>query len=288
MDYRGQGLSDRTSEISLEGFLRDVAAVVERLGWRRLMIYGHVRGGMIAIAYAHANADRIAGLILDGATVREGDRPPEVPALAALRDKSWDMYVDAIAHVGVGWERAEEGRQLAALFRVATTEGAVAAADAAMAPVDLTPLLPELRAPTLILQRPDDPFATGEGVRRLATSMPNARVAMLRSPLPGPEDIPFEDTIIEEFLDEVSLLERAAPADGADPLVIPGPVARLTPREIDVLRLIVAGQTNKQIATELVLSPRTVARHIANIYDKIDSRGKAEATAYAIRHGLVS
>ncbi len=60
----------------------------------------------------------------------------------------------------------------------------------------------------------------------------------------------------------------------------------LTTREVEVLRLVAAGRTNREIATELVLSLRTVARHITNIYGKIGARGKADATAYAIRHNL--
>ena len=60
----------------------------------------------------------------------------------------------------------------------------------------------------------------------------------------------------------------------------------LTVREAEVLRLIAAGRTNAEISRELVLSQRTVARHIMNIYGKIGARGKADATAYAIRHGL--
>ena len=60
----------------------------------------------------------------------------------------------------------------------------------------------------------------------------------------------------------------------------------LTAREVEVLRLIAAGRTNLEISRELVLSLRTVARHITNIYGKIGARGKADATAYAIRHGL--
>jgi predicted ATPase/DNA-binding CsgD family transcriptional regulator/DNA-binding XRE family transcriptional regulator len=60
----------------------------------------------------------------------------------------------------------------------------------------------------------------------------------------------------------------------------------LTAREALVLRLVARGQSNKEIAAELVLSVRTVERHITNLYGKIDARGKADATAYAIRHGL--
>jgi predicted ATPase/DNA-binding CsgD family transcriptional regulator len=64
-------------------------------------------------------------------------------------------------------------------------------------------------------------------------------------------------------------------------------MAGLTAREAEVLRLVAKGQSNKEIAAELVLSVRTVERHITNIYGKIDARGKADATAYAIHHGIV-
>jgi DNA-binding NarL/FixJ family response regulator len=60
----------------------------------------------------------------------------------------------------------------------------------------------------------------------------------------------------------------------------------LTPREMEVLRLIGAGATNKEIATQLVVSVATVERHVANIYNKIGLRNRAEATAFALRHGL--
>ncbi len=61
----------------------------------------------------------------------------------------------------------------------------------------------------------------------------------------------------------------------------------LTEREVEVLRLLAAGRSNQEIAAALVLSPHTVGRHIANIYAKIDVHGRAEATAYVLRHGLL-
>jgi class 3 adenylate cyclase len=66
----------------------------------------------------------------------------------------------------------------------------------------------------------------------------------------------------------------------------PAAPSGLTAREIEVLRLIAAGRTNTEIADELTLSVRTVARHITNIYTKIGARNKVEATDYASRHGL--
>jgi len=60
----------------------------------------------------------------------------------------------------------------------------------------------------------------------------------------------------------------------------------LTARELEVLRLVAAGHSNREIADVLVLSLRTIERHINNLYAKIGARGKADATAYAFRHGL--
>ena len=61
----------------------------------------------------------------------------------------------------------------------------------------------------------------------------------------------------------------------------------LTPRELEVLRLIASGLSNREIATKLFLSVRTAERHIANIYKKIGAHSKADATAFAFSQGLL-
>ena len=65
----------------------------------------------------------------------------------------------------------------------------------------------------------------------------------------------------------------------AKPLLYPG---GLTEREVEVVRLIAQGKTNRDIAEELVLSQRTVQRHIANLYRKINVHNRVEATAFAL------
>jgi DNA-binding NarL/FixJ family response regulator len=62
----------------------------------------------------------------------------------------------------------------------------------------------------------------------------------------------------------------------------------LTSRELQVLRRLAAGETNKAIAAELVLSKRTVDRHVSNIFMKLQVSSRAAATAYAYEHKLVS
>ena len=61
----------------------------------------------------------------------------------------------------------------------------------------------------------------------------------------------------------------------------------LTERELEVLRYLAAGETNKAIAAELVLSERTVDRHVSNIFAKLGVSSRAAATAYAYEHRLV-
>jgi ATP/maltotriose-dependent transcriptional regulator MalT len=63
--------------------------------------------------------------------------------------------------------------------------------------------------------------------------------------------------------------------------------AGLTAREIDVIRLVAAGRTNREIADELVISEKTVARHLSNMFTRLGLANRAAATAYAYEHELV-
>ena len=61
----------------------------------------------------------------------------------------------------------------------------------------------------------------------------------------------------------------------------------LTPRELDVLKLVAQGLSNANIARRLVLSQHTVHRHLANILHKLGLSSRAAAAAWAVRAGLV-
>jgi DNA-binding NarL/FixJ family response regulator len=63
--------------------------------------------------------------------------------------------------------------------------------------------------------------------------------------------------------------------------------AQLTGREVEVLRLLAAGRTNREIAGELVISERTVDRHVSNVFSKLDVQSRSAATAYAYEHDIV-
>jgi DNA-binding NarL/FixJ family response regulator len=66
-----------------------------------------------------------------------------------------------------------------------------------------------------------------------------------------------------------------------------GPAGPLTARELEVLRLVATGMGNRAIAAELFLSEKTVARHLSNIFTKLDLSSRSAATAYAYEHHLV-
>jgi DNA-binding NarL/FixJ family response regulator len=85
----------------------------------------------------------------------------------------------------------------------------------------------------------------------------------------------LDPAVTERVLEQV----RRSPAFGRDEKL-----ARLTPREEEVLSLLAAGKTNKQIAEAVYLSEKTVKNHVSTILGKLEVARRAEATAYAVRH----
>jgi ATP/maltotriose-dependent transcriptional regulator MalT len=80
-------------------------------------------------------------------------------------------------------------------------------------------------------------------------------------------------------LERVETLSRETPTPAA---------GGLTGREVEVLRLVATGKSNRAIADDLVISSRTVDRHLSNIFDKLGVSSRAAATAWAYEHGLVT
>jgi DNA-binding CsgD family transcriptional regulator len=93
-----------------------------------------------------------------------------------------------------------------------------------------------------------------------------------------------EDAVAEALAVEVAPraeMPSAPAAEGADPF------ADLTAAEVQILRLLAAGRTTREIAVELVVAVSTVDRHITHIYEKLGVRNRAAATAFALTNGLV-
>jgi DNA-binding NarL/FixJ family response regulator len=146
--------------------------------------------------------------------------------------------------------------------------------------------------------------AHARGALTLAADDPRAAHPALRRALGAWHelDAPFEAAQVRLLLadacralgDEGSAdVELQAARETFDALgVLPrieaaGDTHGLTARELEVLRLVAAGRTNRAIAAKLVLSERTVDRHVSNILAKLRVSSRAAATAYAYEHGLI-
>lgn len=88
----------------------------------------------------------------------------------------------------------------------------------------------------------------------------------------------------EADLARIAAARRAFPTRGRSPA---GDGHGLTPREMEVLRRVASGATNRSIGDELFISVRTVERHVSHIFAKLQVSSRAAATAYAYEHGLV-
>lgn len=276
-DSRGTGLSERiVDDLSIEGHLRDLDAVVQKAGMERFALMGLTHLGPAAIAYAARYPERLTHLILWYTYARGSDytRSPRVEAGRSLVERDWELYTELSGwRVGDSTDDAT-AREYTAFFRESNSALGTKAAFEAIRAYDASEALAQVMVPTLVMHRRGSRVLSSGVARGLAAGIPGARLAILEggslAPFVGDSDSVV--AAIDEFLSERPV--EAARQDG------------LTPREVQVLRLIAAGRSNREIAEALVLSERTVARHVTNIYTKAGVHSKAEATAYAFRHNL--
>jgi DNA-binding NarL/FixJ family response regulator len=283
-DGRGSGHSQRdVADHSLEAGLSDLDAVVTHAGLTTFALLGYYHSVPLALAYAARHPNRVTHLVLFGGTARGYDpmSPAETQALLSLIERDWDLFVETAAHLWMGWGAGEHGRRMADLFRTASTPANARATMDAMARTDVTADLAKVAAPTLILQSRNDRQLPTELTQALAQSLAQGRIAPMAGNAASlfAEEADADVDLILDFLTDASAerspLPQASDADG------------LTPRELEVLRLVAGGETNAEIAHRLGLSVHTVERHAANLYRKIGARGRADAAAYAVRRGLV-
>ncbi|HKW41797.1 MAG TPA: alpha/beta fold hydrolase [Gemmatimonadales bacterium] len=277
-DHRGTGLSDRRAAFTVDGGAHDIDAVVRREGLQQFALLGQLHSAASAIRYASQYPERVSHLILwcGFANYREFlESSPPLQAARAAADKDWHTFTELIAQLATGWADGSHARRFAKYLReCATAEHYVRCIDHFQT-VDLTPRLVSLTMPVLVLQPREAAFPTIEVAKRLCAATPGARLVLLKGAtlLPFLGDVETVATNLDQFLTDPEL--RSPPGG-------------LTEREAEILERVAGGFSNQGIARELAISVRTVERHIGNVYLKIGAHNRAQATAYAIRKGLIS
>jgi pimeloyl-ACP methyl ester carboxylesterase/DNA-binding CsgD family transcriptional regulator len=291
-DGRGTGHSQRdVSDLSLEAMVSDLEAVADRAGLAEVSLVGQYNSCPHAIAYAARRPERVRRMVLFGGSARGWDAlsARQTQALLSLIEQDWDLFADTAAHQWMGWSAGDAGRAKADQIRKAVTPQIARATIQAASAADVTELLPGVAAPVLVLHRRDMTQIPIEVSRSLARGLPRGRLVLLDGAQPA---LFMDDTDAVASMLASFFCDGIVPADAADQPGVaaagpPGPLAAsLSRRELEVLRLLAAGDSNSQIARRLGLSTHTIERHVANLYRKIGARGRADAVAHALRHGL--
>jgi DNA-binding CsgD family transcriptional regulator/pimeloyl-ACP methyl ester carboxylesterase len=268
-DPRGAGMSTRglkDTHVRMH-YQLDLDALIDRLKLERFLLIAMSHGVARALEYAARFPDRVIGLVLGTSGT------PRSPALfLQVKAQDWDAYLYSVFSRGGPPEEVE--RQVM-LTRQAYNQSDAVLKSRANVEDGVDQLLMTLRTPMLILHARD--YASTpieEGMKK--SQLSGAPLVLLDGYSPygnAAQGI----RAIESFL---AGMTQHRPPPTASPSV-------LSAREIEVLRLIATGKSNKQIADELVLSVNTVAKHVANILGKAEVVNRTEAAAYARETGLI-
>lgn len=275
-DPRGHGSSGPAERFTLDDFVADLEVVVDALELDQFGLVGATYANPIAVEYAVRHPERVSRLVLHYPFLRASDAldTPVMAAVRSLRQQDWPVFADAAMHIMYGSNAGiEENRIMARILAEAVTPERGRKVYEFVDAIDMTDRAPRVRVPTLVLTEPDL-FIAEKFSREVAVTIPAAQFIIAETR--------------ERFASETWRFLTDAPRPAQAAQRIPdGAAVRLTPREHEVLGLLVGGESNREIGVMLSLSERTVARHIANIYARTGTHGRAEVTAYALRHDLV-
>lgn len=183
-DRRGMGLSDRVgASPTVEATARDILAVMDAAGSRRALLIGASEGGPGCIRFAVDHPGRLTGLVLWGSLAKGSRTPDYAHALSLAQYDLWQRRLLAgwggPAEIDTFAPSVSEDRQArawwAGLLRAASSPGALAGLLRALRDADVRPLLPKVRAPTLVLHRTGDRAVRVEAGRYLAARIEGAR-----------------------------------------------------------------------------------------------------------------
>jgi pimeloyl-ACP methyl ester carboxylesterase/DNA-binding CsgD family transcriptional regulator len=278
-DRLGAGLSDRdgVSTPTVDSEMRVLASVLDACGQDRVSLFACSCAGVATARFASVAPERVEKLVFFASYATRADVPDATRrSIVDFVRTNWPLAAQMLA--GLILPKAD-GAAIEAMSRY-QRHSATAEVAAEFLELDLTAdardYLPAVETPTLVLHRRGDrtvPISHGREVARL---LPNARFVALD----GDAHLPWMDDQRALRRALVAFLGDAAPTetDGDSPL---------SSRETEVLRLVAAGLTNREIASSLVLSEHTVHRHVANVLRKLGQSSRAAATASATREGLI-
>lgn len=291
-DRPGTGLSklDAEEPVDLEREVAVLAGIVELVDDERVALFAGSAGGPVAGAYVAANPGAVERLILYGsyANGREVADEAARSSFVKLVREHWGLGSRVLADVFMPGASAAERDAFIALQRDSASAEAAAHALKAVYSFDVSERLAEVQTPTVVLHRRDDraiDFSLGQ---ELAASIPGATLRALG----GSDHLPWHG---DSAAVARALLEGLGVAD-PEVEIAPAPAERpeaaaieteLSERELEVLRLVAGGLSDREIAAQLVLSPHTVHRHVANIRTKLRLPSRAAAAAYAARAGVI-
>jgi pimeloyl-ACP methyl ester carboxylesterase/DNA-binding CsgD family transcriptional regulator len=285
-DHLGVGVSERelrAEDLTVDAEVEVIRALLDELGAERTGLFGGSSGGCAAIAFAARFPERVERLMLFG-SYADGpaiSAPSVREAIVAAVRSHWGIGSRLLSDLFLGEASSSEQQGFARLQRSAAIAETAARLLEQVYRNDVRDRLPLVKAPTVVVHRRDDraiPYRLG---REVAAGIAGATLV----PLEGSAHFPWvgdADSVVRALravLTADGAHERAAEAEPAATL--------LSRREREVLGLVAAGLNDREIAEQLILSPHTVHRHVANIRHKLGRGSRTAAVAEAARLGLL-
>ena len=278
-DRLGAGLSNRDlpAPASVELDTRTLRAVIEASTRQPVTMFSCSCSAIDTARLASETPEMVDRVVFFGSFVSRDDLPEATRrSLVDFARVNWPLAAQMLAGLIVPHASGDEINALTRHKRRAADADVAAAFLELELFSDARPYLAGVTMPTLVLHRRGDravPIARG---RELASLLPNARFVALSgdSHLPHVDDQRELHRALAGFLDDAPSTE----ATGHSPL---------SSREAEILRLVAAGLSNREIASSLVLSEHTVHRHVANILRKLTQSSRAAAAAQATRLGYI-
>jgi pimeloyl-ACP methyl ester carboxylesterase/DNA-binding CsgD family transcriptional regulator len=287
-DQRGTGLSDReVADISFDRWVMDLQTVVAAAGLARFALLGSSQGASVAIAYAAKHPQKVTHLILYGGYARgrlkrgAPEQADEVTVQRELLRLGWGRDDPAFRQFFTTQFLPDGTPEQVASFNAeqrlsASPETAVRIFDT-FCGLDVTALLPEVRAPTLVLHGREDRRVAFDESRLIASRIPGARFVPLES---RNHVLLAQGPAWSRFLAEI----RAFLGSSEPPTTTAFP--ELTGREREVLELVARGLGNDEIAGRLGITSKTVRNQVSVLFDKLGVTSRAQAIVKAREAGL--